>query len=167
MHYPVYTTDSKEIGEHMALFLDISTMRPDIKSDLFKYNIRNLTQKEWAKRNNCIQKDGRMRKLDEIGQRAGSQIYPEKVCQLLIGTLKRHFKDVLAKTRTASTENATKLFIKNNQDHEKIEMSKEHLGKGNLGTCSEIQNEISRDNWRKFLEASRVCVLRKIYSYLA
>ena len=45
--FPAYVTEKRVIGEHMALFLDIGTIRQDITSDKHKYNIRSLTTNEW------------------------------------------------------------------------------------------------------------------------
>ena len=58
MHYPVYTTEDRVIGEHMALTLNISTLRPDVKSDLFKPKKFLLTEENWVGRNEETQKDG-------------------------------------------------------------------------------------------------------------
>ena len=45
--FPVNVTEERVINEHMALFLDIGTVRPDVTNDKYKYNIRSLTDKGW------------------------------------------------------------------------------------------------------------------------
>ena len=45
------------IGDHMALYLDIGTIRPDVVNDKFKYNVRGATDKERRKRGDEIEKD--------------------------------------------------------------------------------------------------------------
>ena len=56
-YFPVYVTENRVIGEHMALFLDVGTTRPDVVNDKYKYNVRSITKKERAKRNAEMQKD--------------------------------------------------------------------------------------------------------------
>ena len=45
----VHVTEERELGEHMALLLDIGTARPGVVADKFKNNIRSLTDKAWGK----------------------------------------------------------------------------------------------------------------------
>lgn len=45
----MFLTETKVINGHMALFLDIGTIRPDGANDKSKYNIKSLTEKDWRK----------------------------------------------------------------------------------------------------------------------
>ena len=50
-YYPAYITKEPTHGEHMALILNFQTIRPDIRTEITKYNIHGFNNKEWAKRN--------------------------------------------------------------------------------------------------------------------
>ena len=45
-YFPVFITEEKVIGDHVALFLDTGTVRPDIKTDQHIYSVRSLANAE-------------------------------------------------------------------------------------------------------------------------
>ena len=44
-YLPVFVTEGRVIGERVALFLEIGTVRPDIVHDQHKNSIRSLNRK--------------------------------------------------------------------------------------------------------------------------
>ena len=55
--FPVYVTEERVKNDHMALFLDKGTVRPDVINDKNKYNACSLTDKDSGKRDAAIRRD--------------------------------------------------------------------------------------------------------------
>ena len=165
--FPVYITESKVIGEHMASFLDLDAVRPDAISGQSKYNARGLTAKEWAKRNAEIEKDWKYTKLQHKLNREGFGADVEGLYGEMTKIYRSALKDLPAKAKDANKLNNTESFAQKNKTREKISEYKNLLAQGEFARRSKIQKEVTRENWRRFLETSKIYDLRGVYQFFA
>ena len=151
----------------MALFLDIGTVRPDVINDNHKYSIRSLNHKEWGKRDRAISQGPDFDKLHRDLQQNLFEGNTEALYGAIAKLYRNSFQDLLAKAKDNDRVKDTASFIKQNKDHDLIPEYRKCLATGDFQRCSEIQKEISRDNWREFLSSAKVTDLREVYRYFA
>ena len=166
-YYPVYVTESVVLGEHMALFLDFQTLRPDIISGENKYNIHSLSGKEWAKRDAAILTTGNLQTIKYNKELEQDSDKLDHIYSSLNRVINQVFKDTIARKKQTNSMNTSEKFIKQNKDHPKIQEYKTMLLKGEYNKSTQIQNEILRENWRAFLASSRVNDLRQVFKFFA
>ena len=61
-HFAFHTTGKPLTGGHMALCSELTTPRPDIVSERWKYSIYGVTDKGWSDRNDSVAQYGRRHK---------------------------------------------------------------------------------------------------------
>ena len=136
---------------------------------MYRYNVRNLANKEWVKRDQKLQEAFTRETKTNTQTKKNKEelIQPEKCYREITRNIKSAFGDVLRKQTVNSFEDPADNFICVNKDHEKIPECMTAKKEGNLQKCSELQREIRRDGWRNFLDNTQAKDLRKIFQFFA
>ena len=112
-------------------------------------------------------KDPALTRMYESIHLKANSTNPDRLYEEIANLYKTNFQDLLAKAKDNNKGNDTRSFIRRNAGHEKIAEYEKFLAAGEFKKCSDIQKEVSRDNWRSFLASSKVHDLRSVFHYFA
>ena len=162
--HPVFISDEVVLVDHHALFLDITTVHIKMLRPIKKYNIYNLTQKDWQKRNEGLQSNPGYENLcQQVTQENNIARQHHKLINLLEYTV----RDRLIPTRETRDWDAEQVFERKYSAHALYTEYRLAKMQGNNRQWIEISNQMRREDWKEFLSTASTNDLRGVFHYFA
>ena len=97
--FPVYGTESPVPGDHIAQIPGLQTSRPDISSELKRYDVRGMGAEEWEQRDYDTADDDKCRWTHRRLRQLHEEVHPDVLYKEIKGLIKEDFEDGLATQR--------------------------------------------------------------------